>query len=118
MKSIDSGGHKNMIINYKNVIVSKQSNDFTLLYNKGKGKYYLYYQEKELMTVKTKDNPQSLADTVFGMGTSQMDNFNDEEITKQFYIKMVDEINDKEISLQALQNICNLLNSASENKER
>ena len=102
----------------KNVIVSKQSNDFTLIYNKTPKTYYLYYQDKEIMQVKSKDSPKSLDDAVFGKGIKQIDNLDDKELIKKFYIKIQDQINDESVTLTTLQNICSLLYSAEKHEER
>lgn len=106
-----------MIIN-KNIIVSKQSNDFRLLYDKGAKTYYLYYKDEEIIEVTSKDRPKSLDDALFGKGITDIDNFKDEDIIKQLFIQIDNNINDKTISLRTLQNICSLLYSAEKSKDR
>ena len=102
----------------KNVIVSKQSNDVTLIYDKTPKTYYLYYQDKEIMQVKSKDRPKSLDDALFGKGIKQIDNLDDKELIKKFYIKIQDQINNESVTLSTLQTICSLLHSAENDEER
>lgn len=106
-----------MLIN-RNIIVSKQSNDFTLLYDKGAKTYYLYYQDEEIIQLLSKDRPKSLDDTLFGKGVKDIDKLNDEETTKRLFIEIQNKIKDKSVSIRTLQNICGLLYSAEKHENR
>lgn len=105
----------------KNVIISKTSNDFTLIYD-GIDTYYLYYKEKEVMNLICGIKPKELDKKTFGLTQTDISNFKEHDSYLELTEKIIKEIENKidvpNTQILTLKNICGQLYQAQKNKGR
>ena len=103
----------------KNVIISKSSNDFTLIYD-GIDTYYLYYKEKEVMSLTSRDKPKDLDKNTFGLTHKDLTNFkghdNYSELTDSIIKQIQKEIKIPNTQILTLKNICGQLYKAQKDE--
>lgn len=105
-----------------NIIVSKESNDFILIYDKGDNKYYLYYQDMELIAFSSKTKPRTLDINTYGLSYTDMDNFKEhdnylEEI-ENIFTEIKKKLDKPDKQLLTLKTICGQLYEAQKDEKK